>query len=82
MPEKKRRQSRSETRRKERADKYFDLFPEKKPQELSGGEKMMDIKKRNRQCEECDPNDLILGIGDKWMCFYCKHSPYEKDEWI
>ena len=82
MPEKKRRQSRSETRRKERADKYFDLFPEKKPQELSGGEKMMDIKKRNRQCEECDPIDLILGIGDKWMCFYCKHSPYKQDEWI
>jgi len=43
---------------------------------------MMDIKKRNRQCEGCDPIDLILGIGDKWMCFNCKHSPYKQDDWI
>ena len=69
MPERKPKLSRSETKRRKRAEQYFDLFPEKKPQELSGGEKMMDIKKRNRQCEGCDPNDLILGIGDKWMCF-------------
>ena len=43
---------------------------------------VMDIKKRNRQCKECDPVDLVLGIGDKWMCFDCKHSPYKQDEWI
>ena len=76
------RQSRSETKRRKRAELYYDLFPEKKPQELSGGEKMMDIKKRNRQCKECDPINLVLGIGDKWMCFNCKHSPYREDEWI
>jgi len=82
MPEKNPKLSPSETRRKKRADQYFDLFPEKKPQGLSGGEKMMDIKKRNRQCKECDPVNLVLSIGDKWMCFYCKHSPYKQDEWI
>jgi hypothetical protein len=49
---------------------------------LPDGERMMDIKKRNRQCKECDPIDLVLGIGEKWMCFNCKHSPYREDEWI
>ncbi len=82
MPEKKPKLSPSEIKRRKRAEKYYELFPDKKPLELSNGEKMMDIKKRNRQCKECDPNDLILGIGDKWMCFYCKHSPYKQDEWI
>jgi len=82
MLEKKRRLSRSETKRKKRAEQYFDLFPDKKPQELSGGEKMMDIKKRNRQCEGCNPIDLILGVGDKWMCWNCKHNPYKQDDWI
>ena len=82
MPEKNLKLSKSETKRKKRAELYFDLFPEKKPQQLSDGERMMDIKKRNRQCKECDPIDLVLGIGEKWMCFDCKHSPYKQDEWI
>ena len=82
MPEKNLKLSKSETKRKKRAELYFDLFPEKKPQQLPDGERMMDIKKRNRQCKECDPIDLVLGIGDKWMCFNCKHSPYREDEWI
>ncbi len=82
MPEKNLKLSRSETKRRKRAEQYFDLFPEKKPQQLPDGERMMDIKKRNRQCKKCDPIDLVLGIGDKWMCFDCKHSPYREDEWI
>ena len=82
MPEKKPKLSPSEIKRRKRAEQYFDLFPEKKPQELPSGERMMDIKKRNRQCKECDPIDLVLGIGDKWMCFDCKHSPYKQNEWI
>nr|BAR17875.1 hypothetical protein [uncultured Mediterranean phage uvMED] len=82
MPEKNLKLSKSETKRKKRAELYFDLFPEKKPQQLPNGERMMDIKKRNRQCKECDPIDLVLGIGEKWMCFDCKHSPYREDEWI
>ena len=82
MPEKNLKLSRSETKRRKRAEQYFDLFPEKKPQQLPDGERMMDIKKRNRQCKECDPIDLVLGIGEKWMCFDCKHSPYREDEWI
>ena len=82
MPEKNLKLSKSETKRKKRAELYFDLFPEKKPQQLPNGERMMDIKKRNRQCRECDPIDLVLGIGEKWMCFDCKHSPYREDEWI
>nr|BAR17947.1 hypothetical protein [uncultured Mediterranean phage uvMED] len=82
MPEKNLKLSKSETKRKKRAELYFDLFPEKKPQQLPDGERMMDIKKRNRQCKECDPIDLVLGIGEKWMCFDCKHSPYREDEWI
>ena len=84
MPEKNRRQSRSETKRKERAEKYFDLFPDKKPNELTGGEKMMDIKKRNRQCNGCDPIDLILCINEKWMCWDCKHNTLKtnEDNWI
>jgi len=82
MPEKNLKLSKSETKRKKRAEQYFDLFPEKKPQQLPDGERMMDIKKRNRQCKECDPIDLVLGIGEKWMCFDCKHSPYREDEWI
>ena len=45
MQGRRQRQSRSETKRRKRAELYFDLFPEKKPQELPGGEKMMDIKK-------------------------------------
>ena len=82
MPEKNLKLSRSETKRRKRAEQYFDLFPEKKPQQLPDGERMMDIKKRNRQCKECDPINLVLGIGEKWMCFDCKHSPYREDEWI
>ena len=82
MPEKNLKLSKSETKRKKRAELYFDLFPEKKPQQLPDGEKMMDIKKRNRQCKECDPINLVLGIGEKWMCFDCKHSPYREEEWI
>ena len=82
MPEKNLKLSKSETKRKKRAELYFDLFPEKKPQQLPDGERMMDIKKRNRQCKECDPINLVLGIGEKWMCFDCKHSPYREDEWI
>ena len=82
MPEKNLKLSKSETKRKKRAELYFDLFPEKKPQQLPDGERMMDIKKRNRQCKECDPIDLVLGIGEKWMCFDCKHSPSREDEWI
>ena len=82
MPEKNLKLSRSETKRRKRAEQYFDLFPEKKPQQLPDGERMMDIKKSNRQCKECDPIDLVLGIGEKWMCFDCKHSPYKQDEWI
>ena len=82
MPEKNLKLSKSETKRKKRAELYFDLFPEKKPQQLPDGERMMDIKKRNRQSKECDPIDLVLGIGEKWMCFDCKHSPYKQDEWI
>ena len=82
MPEKNLKLSRSEIKRRKRAEQYFDLFPEKKPQQLPDGERMMDIKKSNRQCKECDPIDLVLGIGEKWMCFDCKHSPYKQDEWI
>ena len=25
-------------------------------------------------CQKCDPVDLILGIGDRWMCWDCEHN--------
>lgn len=82
MPEKKRRLSRSETLRENRKNKYYDLFPEKKPEVKSGGEMVMDMKRKNRMCKDCDPVNLVLSVNDKWMCFYCKHSPYKQDDWI
>ena len=84
MPEKNLRLSKSETKRKARTDKYYDLFPSKKPSTLTGGELMMDIKRRNRMCASCKPVDLVLCIGEKWMCWNCKHNTIKKTEedWI
>ncbi len=74
MLEKKRRLSPSEIKREKRKDKYFDLFPEKKPVDLKPHEAMMELKRKNRMCQKCDPVDLILGIGDRWMCWDCEHN--------
>ena len=40
MQGRRQRQSRSETKRRKRAEQYYELFPDKKPLELSNGEKM------------------------------------------
>lgn len=86
MPEKKPKLSPSEIKRRKRAEQYFDLFPEKKPQKLTGGELMMDIKKINRMCDSCNPVDLVLCIGEKWMCWNCNHNTMnltkQEDDWI
>jgi len=74
MLEKKRKLSPSEIKREKRKDKYFDLFPEKKPVNLPPHEAMMELKRKNRMCQDCKPIDLILSIGERWMCWNCKHN--------